>query len=61
MNHKKELPGRDSEETESYRRLRGATKSDEDARKQRYSEEETWPVGAVWGAGEVVLFLLGDS
>nr|DAG67629.1 MAG TPA: hypothetical protein [Caudoviricetes sp.] len=33
MNHKKELPGRDSKETELYGRLQGATKSDGNARK----------------------------
>ena len=61
MNHKKELPGRDSGKMKSYRRLRGATKSDGDARDKRCGQDETGPGGAVWGAGEVVLCLLGDS
>lgn len=61
MNHKKELPGRDSGKMKSYGRLRDATKAMEIRGNKRYSEEETWPGGAVWGAGEVVLCLLGDS
>lgn len=28
---------------------------------KRCGQDETWPGGAVWGAGEVVLCLLGDS
>lgn len=61
MNHKKELPGRDSKETELYRRLRGATKAMKVRGNKRCGQDETGPGGAVWGAGEVVLCLLGDS
>lgn len=61
MNHKKELPGRDSKETELYERLRGATKAMETRGNKRCGQDETGPSGAVWGAGEVVLCLLGDS
>ena len=28
---------------------------------KRCGQDETWPEGAVWGAGEVALCLLGDS
>ena len=61
MNHKKELPGRDSKETELYGRLWGATKAMETRGIKRCGQDETGPGGAVWGAGEVVLCLLGDS
>lgn len=61
MNHKKELPGRDSGKMKSYRRLRGATKEMETRGNKRCGQDETGLGGAVWGAGEVVLCLLGDS